>query len=73
MIARLTTSEVAALLRRHPGTVRLALEDGTLHGTQMSVGGRWMVREDCAEAYADRVPCAHQQVNVTDIKSRRRA
>jgi hypothetical protein len=73
MQKRLTTAEVAALLGRHPNTVRLALEGGSLHGTQADVGGRWMVREDCAEAYADRVPCAHQQVNVTDIKSRRRA
>jgi hypothetical protein len=73
VIARLTTSQVAVLLGRHPNTVRLALEGGMLHGTQAAVGGRWMIREDCAEAFADGIPCAHKQRNVTEISSRRSA
>lgn len=34
LVPRLNTAEVAALSRRHLVTVRRALEDGKLHGTQ---------------------------------------
>lgn len=68
MIARLTVAEVAAATRRHPVTVRLALEGGELHGTQTMKGGRWSIREDCAEAWADSVKCEHQAGNVTPIR-----
>lgn len=71
MITRLTTAEVAAATRRHPDTVRDALEAGELHGTQNVKGGRWSIREDCAEAWADKVPCEHQRANVTPIGARR--
>ncbi len=73
MITRLDTAEVAAATRRHPVTIRRALEAGELHGTQAVAGGRWTVREDCAEAWADKMPCEHQRANVVDIKSRRSA
>lgn len=71
MIARLTVDEVAAAVRRHPQTVRRACEAGELHGTQQTRGGRWSIREDCAEAWADKTPCDHQLANVTTIGSRR--
>jgi hypothetical protein len=74
MTVRLTAPEVAALARRHPVTVRLALEDGSLHGTQRVKGGRWSVREDCAEAWADGLRCEHQKAvddkNVTRMRAR---
>lgn len=70
---RLNVNEVAYATRRHPVTVRRALEAGELHGTQSKAGGRWSIREDCAEAWADRVPCEHQKAIVTQIKSRRTA
>jgi hypothetical protein len=73
VIARLTVAEVAEATRRHPVTVRRALEAGELHGTQSTKGGRWTVREDCAEAWADGKPCEHQAANVTPIKRRRTA
>lgn len=68
MIARLTVAEVAEATRRHPVTVRRALEAGELHGSQSGRGGRWTVREDCAEAWAERRPCEHQPSKVTPIR-----
>lgn len=71
MMRRMTVAEVAAETNRHEVTVRKALEAAELHGTQSKKGGRWSIREDCAEAWADRIPCDHQKANVTSIKSRR--
>lgn len=73
MIARLTVDDVAQATRRHPVTVRRALEAGELHGSQAVKGGRWSVREECAEAWADKRACEHQQQNVTPIRSPRSA
>lgn len=73
MIVRLNTAEVAAATRRHVNTVLLALEAGDLHGTQSTKGGRWLIREDCAEAWADKSACAHQKQNVISINQRRSA
>jgi hypothetical protein len=73
VIARLTVAEVAAGTRRHEVTVRRALEAGELHGTQNAKGGRWTVREDCAEAWADGLPCEHQSKNVTQLRAKRPA
>jgi Helix-turn-helix domain len=70
VIARLTVPEVAAGARRSEVTVYRALEAGDLHGTQSMKGGRWTVREDCAEAWADGLRCEHQQRNVTPIRAR---
>lgn len=60
MTPRLTVPEAAAASRRHPITVRRALEAGRLHGTQHVAGGRWTVRADCLEAWCDGLPCEHQ-------------
>lgn len=68
MIRRLTPEEVGAAVGRHPMTVREALRAKELHGTQRTKGGRWSVREDCAEAWADGELCVHQQGNVTPIR-----
>lgn len=68
MIPRLTVAEVAAVARRHPVTVRVALESGELHGTQRAKNCRWLIREDCAEAWIDGEKCEHQRGNVTPIR-----
>ncbi|MFE2772251.1 hypothetical protein [Microbacterium resistens] len=70
MIPRLSVADVATAVGRHPVTVRKALEAGELHGTQQTKGGRWSVREDCAEAWADGELCAHKQGNVTPLRRR---
>lgn len=68
MTPRLTVAEVATATRRHPVTVRRALEDQTLHGTQRVKGGRWSVKPECAEAWVDGVPCEHR-TNVVPLRS----
>lgn len=70
MIRRLKVEEVAAAVGRHPVTVRKALEAKELHGTQQVKGGRWSIREDCAEAWADGELCVHKQGNVTPLRRR---
>ncbi|MBW9095169.1 hypothetical protein JNB62_15895 [Microbacterium jejuense] len=72
MLRRLTVAEVADATRRHPVTVRRALEGRELHGTQATKGGRWTVREDCAEAWADGEKCAHQAGNVVQFGAPRK-
>ncbi|MBB4666992.1 hypothetical protein BKA24_001701 [Microbacterium marinum] len=62
MLDRLfTTTEVAAIARRHVVTVRLALEAGDLHGTQRVPRGRWLVAEPCLAAYLEGRRCDHRQ------------
>lgn len=68
MMPRLTVDQVASAVGRHPVTVRKALESKQLHGTQQVKGGRWSVREDCAEAWADGELCSHKRGNVTSIR-----
>lgn len=68
MIRRLTVAEVAEAVRRHPVTVRKALEAGQLHGAQSVKGGRWTVREDCAEAWVEGDKCPHQLAKVTRLR-----
>lgn len=73
MTRYLTSDETATLTRRHPVTVRKALEAGELHGSQRTKGGRWTVREECAEAWVEGRLCAHQSENVVAIGGRRAA
>jgi hypothetical protein len=58
--ARLTTVEAAGVARRHPVTVRYALQDGTLHGTQRVKGGRWLIDPECLAAWVENRKCEHQ-------------
>jgi hypothetical protein len=61
MIAkRLIVAEVVEISRRHPITVYRDLESGALHGTQSMKGGRWLVREECLDAFLDGDLCEHQ-------------
>ena len=68
MIARLTPKEAAAIVRKHEVTIRVALTAGELHGAQRVKGGRWLIREDCLEAWLDGQKCEHQRGNVTPIR-----
>lgn len=72
MNARLTVAEASVVGRRHPVTVRRALEAQELHGTQRVKGGRWVIRADCLDAWLDGVPCPHEAASVSDIGTRRR-
>lgn len=67
---KLTTEEVAKEYRKHVVTVRLALSDQSLHGEQTKPGGRWLIDENCAEAWARGDKCEH---HATVVKLRRRA
>ncbi|WP_371130839.1 helix-turn-helix domain-containing protein [Arthrobacter sp. SDTb3-6] len=66
---RLTTAEAAVVARRHPVTVRRALEGGELHGQQSKAGGRWLIRAECLDAWMDGVKCVHQS-NVSSFRRR---
>lgn len=57
---RLTVAEAALVARRHPVTMRRALESGELHGTQRVAGGRWTIKSKCLDAWADGERCEHQ-------------
>jgi hypothetical protein len=65
-----TVGEVAALTRKHPDTVRLALADGALHGRRHRPRGKWIIERRCADAWIAVEPCVHS-VNVTPIRFRR--
>ena len=69
---KLTTEEVAERVRKHVVTVRLALSDKSLHGSQTKFGGRWLIEEDCAEAWARGEKCQHR-TGVVTLSSRGRA
>lgn len=57
----LNVTEAAALVRRHPVTVRKALEAGEMHGSQRKARAHWVIREECAIAWVTGEPCAHQR------------
>lgn len=67
-MTRLTVKEAAVEAHRHPDTIRKSVEAGTLHGSQRAIGGPWLIREECLDAYLDGAPCEHQ--NVTPIRRR---
>lgn len=47
----MTVPEVAIHTHRHPGTVRVALEHGHLHGHQRRHRGRWRIHIDAVNAW----------------------
>lgn len=69
----LKVREAADIARKHPDTVRKALEVGRLHGFQDDKFGHWTVKAECLEAWVERRPCPHQQSNVTQISGKRSA
>jgi hypothetical protein len=69
--AVMTVDEVAALSRRHPDTIRLALADGALHGRRHRPRGKWIIERCCAEAWVVAEPCDHP-LNVSPIRPRAR-
>lgn len=58
---RLTVPEAAAEGRKHPVTVRRALESGELHGSQRVKGGRWTVEAPCLAAWLAGAECEHRR------------
>lgn len=68
---RLTVSDASTVGRRHPVTIRRALEARELHGTQRTKGGRWVIQPECLEAWLDQAPCPHQEATVTDLNEYR--
>lgn len=57
----LKVSEAAKVVRRHPVTVRKALEARELHGIQRKPGAHWLVHEECALAWIHGEPCPHTE------------
>jgi Helix-turn-helix domain len=49
----LNVAEAARLSRRHPETVRYALNAGELHGHQKHPRGRWIVHVDSVTAWIE--------------------
>ena len=67
----LTPSEAAAVARRHPVTIRKALEAGNLHGSQQAARGRWIIRRACLDAWITGEKCEHQATtNVRQLRRR---
>lgn len=60
MSPRLTTVEAAKVAHRHPETLLLALQSGSLHGRQRAKRGPWLIKEECLDAWLDGTPCEHQ-------------
>lgn len=75
MIPRFTVPEAATVGRRHPETLRRALQDGTLHGAQRIKRGPWLIQPECLDAWLDNRQCEHQAAKaaVTNIADRRAA
>jgi len=71
MTARLTVADAAADSRRHPETVRTALQAGVLHGVQRIKRGRWLIDPECLDAWIENVPCRHKTANVVDLDQHR--
>ncbi|MFI6428501.1 hypothetical protein [Promicromonospora sp. NPDC050880] len=60
MSPRLTVGDAAQVGRRHPETLRKALQDGALHGTQRIKRGPWTIQPECLAAWLDNEKCEHQ-------------
>lgn len=69
----LTAPEAATASRRHPVTVRKALEGGELHGFQRVKGGRWSIRQGCLDSWIEGQLCEHKAKNVLPFRQKRSA
>lgn len=54
------TAQAADYSNFHADTLRKALEDGELHGTQRKVGARWRIHRRCLDAWCGGEQCEHQ-------------
>lgn len=61
---RLSVLEASAEYGPHPVTLRRALENGDLHGSQRIARGKWSIRRECLDAWMDGQQCAHQKAGV---------
>lgn len=55
-----STAQAADHSNYHPDTVRKALENGELHGSQRKPKGRWRIHVDCLDAWCAGESCQHQ-------------
>lgn len=68
-----TVAEIAQAYRRHPVTVRLALEKGELHGRQRVPRGRWVIETICADAWAGGERCPHYAPRIPQLRRTKRS
>lgn len=61
---KLTVRDVAGRYKRHEVTVRIALNDGSLHGAQRKPGSSWRIDDECAEAWNRGEKCPHYSPKV---------
>ena len=57
----LTVSEVSQIFKRHPQTVRLAVQENMLHGEQPTgKRGHYRIELECAKHWNRGEPCGHK-------------
>lgn len=61
---KLTVRDVAARFQRHEVTIRIALNDGSLHGSQRRPGTSWRIDDACAESWNAGEKCPHYSPKV---------
>lgn len=61
VLIRMDVKEAAAYARRHPITIRRALEAGELHGSQRKPRAKWSIRTECVDAWLDGEQCPHRK------------
>lgn len=66
----MTVDEAAAFSRRHPVTVRQALNKRQLHGSQRVPGARWLIQMECLEAWMSGENCPHYKPTINLIRHR---
>lgn len=71
--AQYTPKEAAEIARQHVVTIRLRLESGELHGSQRVAGGRWLIEEQCLQAYMRGEKCEHKAARRGNVTQLRRA
>ena len=62
--SKMTVRDVAAEYKRHEVTVRIALNDGSLHGSQRKPGASWRIDPECAAAWNEGAKCPHYSPRV---------
>lgn len=66
---KMTVRDVADRYQRHEVTVRIALNDGSLHGSQKRPGTTWRIDEECAKAWNEGEKCPHYSPKVNLMRA----
>lgn len=64
-----TVRDIAVRYKRHEVTVRIALNDGSLHGYQRKPGASWRIDDECASAWNAGEKCKHYSPKVNLMRS----